>query len=359
MFRYFSLYVVGLIIAGLCNTFPLLSQNIEDPEAEYARIKTIAHGGDFVNAASAARTLVNMYPSYGDARVLLARILAWQEDFDLALAVIDTLLTTDPSNKDAISAKEDILLWMKSDNPSTTDLRTAYSFDSFTEPYSRFWQLFKLGAGHKFDWGDAAASLNTGHVILGEPSPATATELQIEAEAYPKIADKNYAYLSYAYSAGDYFPGHRASVEIWQVLPAAWSISAGLNYYYFDRNIYIAGASVEKYIGKFWLSAKTFIYFKDDGPTSSGYINARRYFTDDNYLQLMLGTGTAPDEPYDIQADLMRLSANSLRIAYNRKISQFSVRISAGYSIEEYDESVWRNRFDGGLSIFYALRKRQ
>jgi len=90
-------------------------------------------------------------------------------------------------------------------------------------------------------------------------------EFQLEGEAWPKLSDKNYAYLSYAFSPGKYFPGHRAAVEVWQVLPEGWAVSAGLTYYRFDRNIFISVLSVEKYINRFWLNLRGFLYFKDDG----------------------------------------------------------------------------------------------
>jgi len=301
--------------------------------------------------------LLDAYPSYGDARILLGRILAWQKDFDQAAAVIDTLLRSEPDNEDALAARRDISLWSKENTPVATDIRAGYFFDTFSEPYERFWQVFKAGAGHRFNWGPAAAGINTGNIIIGDPEPANVTELQFEAEAYPHLSNKNYAYLSYAYSPGSYFPKHRAAVELWQILPKGWVVSAGANYYYFDRNIYIALASVEKYVGKYWLSLKGFLYFKDEGPTTSLYMNARRYFNDTDYLQITLGTGTAPDEPFDIQADLMRLSANSIRLAYNVSItSRLMMRIGAGYSREEYEENILRDRFEGGVNLTYAIR---
>ena len=94
MSRY--LLVFGLIIAGLLVTIPVHSQNTADPESEYLRIRTMAFDGDYANAAAAARKLVNEVPSYGDARILLGRILAWQKDYANAEAVIDTLLLTEP-----------------------------------------------------------------------------------------------------------------------------------------------------------------------------------------------------------------------------------------------------------------------
>jgi YaiO family outer membrane protein len=349
--------VLSLLIAGLLNSVTVLSQDVIDPEVEYNRIKTLAFEGDYSTAAAAARKLVNAFPSYGDARILMGRILAWQKDYINAAAVIDTLLLNDPANVDALSARRDIRLWSKDNSPVSTDIRAGYSFDTFREPYERFWQIFKVGAGHRFNWGPASAELNVGHIKIGDPSPSDPTEFQIEAEAWPKITDKNYAYLAYAYSPGSYFPRHRAGVEVWQILPAGWAVSVGLNYYYFYRNAFIAGASVEKYIGKYWLSLKGFVYFKDNGPRTSLYINMRRYFNSNDYFQVTLGTGAAPDEPFDIQTNLIRLNANTIRLAYNLSIShKLMMRIGTGYSQEEYIESIWRNRFEGDINFIYAIK---
>jgi len=349
--------VLTIIVAGLLNTIQVFSQDTINPESEYQRIKTIAFDGDYATAAVAARKLVNMYPSYGDARILLGRILAWQKDYINAAAVIDTLLLKDPGNEDARSARRNIFMWSKDNTPVSTDIRAGYTFDSFREPYSRFWQVFNAGAAHKFKWGPAYAGLNIGNIRIGEPSPSNASEFQLEAEAWPNITSKNYADLEYAYSPGKYFPRHRAAAEVWQILPAGWAISAGLNYYYFDRSAFIALASIEKYVGKYWLSLKGFVYFKDIGTRASIFVNARRYFNDKDYLQITLGTGAAPDEPFDIQTNLMRLNANTVRLAYNLSVShKLMMRIGAGYSSEEYRETIWRNRFEGNINFIYAIK---
>jgi len=348
---------IGLFFTLLSGTSEVLSQETIDPELEYLRIKETAFKGNYEEAEMSARKLVKAYPSYGDARVLLARILAWRKNFKQAAAVIDTLLQTEPQNSDALAVKRDITLWSKENTPVATDLRAGYSFDFFNVPYSRFWQVFKAGAGHRFNWGTAVAYINAGNIAVGKNPTVHATELQFEAEAYPKLSNKNYAYIAYAFSPGTYFPSHRAAVELWQVLPAGWAVSAGLNYYYFDRDIFIALASVEKYIGKYWFSGKCYVYFKDDGPTTSVYLNARRYFNDTDYLQLTLGTGTAPDEPFDIQSDIMRLSANSIRLACNISLTnKLSVRLGAGYSREEYEEAMYRDRFEGNVNMIYAIK---
>ncbi len=357
MSRRVSQVACSVFLLFLLSSGDLFSQILKDPENEYLRIRDLAFKGEYKAAAEDARKLINSFPQYCDARILLGRILAWQKDYKQALAVIDTVLMREPGNADAISARKDILLWSKGSSPVLTDVRAGYSFDQFSEPYHRFWQVFKAGAGHRFKPGPASGYINIGNLKAGDTLGINKTEVQLEVEAWPTLSGKNYAYLAYAYSPGIYFPRHRAAVEFWQILPAGFALSAGLNYYYFNRNIFIASLSLEKYAGNYWFSAKGYAYFKDRGPTGSVNLTARKYFNDTDYFQIGAGAGTAPDEPFDVQTDLMRLSAYSLRAGLNVSLSaRLSVRAGAGYSIEEYADKAWRNRFEGNLIFIYALK---
>ncbi len=348
--------MIGVMSAG-----SLLAQVVTDPEAEYARIRTLALAGNYTVAEPAARELVNQYPDYGDARILLGRILAWQGRYDEGAAVIDTLLAAEPGNSDALEASRDIRRWSRDRSQQMTpptDIRAGWLFDTYREPYPRFWQVYTLGAGHRFSWGQAVASVNYGHINLGEPVNTTGHDFQLAAEAWPELSANNYAYLSYAYCPGNWFPRHRAALEIWQTLPRGWAVSVGGNYYYFDHSIYIATLSAEKYAGDWWFSGRGYFYFKDIGVTTSFFLTARRYLGTTDYLQLTLGAGTAPDEPYDIITDLERQKASSVRLTYFNQInSSWSVRIGAGYSREKYDATGYRNRFEGNVGLIRGLGK--
>lgn len=417
------LHLPFFMTLSFCFLFPLMTmgQQIADPEAEYSRIRAVALSGHYQEAALAARQLLKEYPGYGDARVLLGRVLAWDGQYQEAAAVIDSLLVTDPDNADAQSARLDIAFWsgdnalaekmaaaLLAENPTDTtvreklikallaqgkreqalaesdsllklspentfaaslrepqrdirrydNIRLTYSFDSHTVPYRRFWQQAAIGGSHRFERGSAGAGVNIGHIRTESADIVTATELQFEVEAAPVLSSRNYAYINYAFSPGRYYPRHRASLEVWEMMPAGWAVSAGVNYYYFDRNIFIAGLSLEKYLGNYWFSGKALFYFKDIGVTTSFYLTARRYFNDTDYLQLVLGAGTAPDEPFDIQTDLARQSAYSVRLTYFRLLSDsFAIRAHAGYSAEEYSSDGFRNRVEGSLGLVYLFNK--
>jgi YaiO family outer membrane protein len=358
--RRFRRLLVSLVITVLAGG-ALFPQTITNPEEEYSRIRSLALSGDYSDAEPAARDLVRLFPDYGDARVLLGRILAWQGHYDEGAAVIDTLLLTDPDNSDALEALRDIRRWSRDRSQQITpptDIRAGYMFDTYSEPYDRLWQVFTLGAGHRFSWGQAVASVNLGHIILGEPSNLTGNDYQFAAEAWPELTRTNYAYVAYAFSPGTWFPNHRAALELWQTLPKGWAVSAGANYYYFDHSIWIGTISVEKYLNNWWFSARSYFYFKDIGVTTSFFVNARRYFGTTDFLQLTLGAGTAPDEPYDIITDLERQKAASFRLTYFNQINSYwSVRLGAGYSYENYAASDYRSRFEGNIAIIRGIGK--
>jgi len=106
MFRIFYLFVCWIVLSLLFITIPVNAQEKISAESEYSRIREVAFKGDFSVAEADARKLVKAFPEYGDARILLGRILAWQKKYAEASAVIDTLLVTDPDNSDALSAKK-------------------------------------------------------------------------------------------------------------------------------------------------------------------------------------------------------------------------------------------------------------
>jgi YaiO family outer membrane protein len=371
-----------IVSVSLLLNLPLYPQKFTDPEAEYLRIRSLAFDGKLPEAENAVIELLDSLPAYGDAWILLARIYGWQQKYEPAIAILDSMILIEPNNTDALEARRDLAFWTGENNPVAedslveiqpgmikpndlentrkTDLRAGYYFDTFNEPYGRFWQVFQAGASRLLSFGRIIAGVNVGNLHTNADPAIKATEIQFEAEAYPKISQSDYAWLAYAYSSGKYFPAHRISAEYWHTFKYGWVASAGMHYYYFNRNIFIGTLSIEKYYKSLWFSPRVYFYFKDIGVTTSLYLNARKYFNDINYLQLTVGFGTAPDEPFDIVTDLGRLSAKTVRLAYYTSLTDnLFVRAGLGYSREEYAESLQRNRFDGSINFIYILNNRK
>jgi len=395
--RYQFSLITLLIFSFLPVVIPSVNgQTIKgDPESVYDSIRVIAYDGRLAEAELLARELVDENWGYGDAVVLLARIIAWQERYDEALGILDSLLIEQPQHEDGIEAKNQIMEWKTraevaglvmadsaaivspvekviavepvaaeaETNSDTTargvDFHLGYSFDTFKEPYKRYWQIFSIGALYRTGAGPLMGTVNFGNIHAESSGNIVETGIQVQAEMWPKISERSYAWLAYAYSPFAYFPRHRASAEYWYNLEKGWVVSAGASYYYFDMHIFIPTFSLEKYAGKYWFSGKTYIHLKDAGTTASVFLTARRYSNDFNYLQLTVGAGTAPDEPYDIATDLERQSAVAIKMTVNRRLnSNMSLMAGAGYSLEEYRDGLTRNRFEGFITLIYSQSKK-
>ncbi len=381
MYRFY----IPLVILLLLILAPRSSGQVipDDPIAAFDTIRTIAFEGRLADAEIMARQLVMDTPGNGDAVVLLARIIAWQERYNAAIEMLDSLLIEQPEHEDAKIARITINRWLQSSsvrdsltadtavlqanddelktkigNDTTAnpiDTHIGYNFDTFSQPYLRFWQIFSAGAEYKTGIGPVLWTLNYGNMHADVDEKIDKSSIQVQGEFWPKISKRTYAWLAYAYSPFTYFPIHRAAAQYWYNLNKGWVLSAGASYYYFDRNILIPSIAVEKYVSNYWFAAQTYIHLKEAGTTTSVFLKARGYFDDINYIQLTAGAGTAPDEPWDIAADLDRQNAIAFKLTVNKKISdRFTVKCSAGYSHEEYINEQWRNRYEAFIRLIYS-----
>lgn len=386
--KYLYIITALLAISVLPGITPYVSAQVipVNPEAAYDTVRTIAYEGRLAEAEAMARDLLRENPDYGDAAVLLARIIAWQERYEEAIGVLDSLLAVQPQHEDALSARETINEWLKASTESKpispdsssvqagavqggmdtqadtlakgVDFFLGYNFDTFQEPYSRFWQIFRVGALYNTSVGPILGTVNFGNIHASGDPQIVETGLQVQAEFWPRISERTYAWLAYAYSPFKYFPKHRAAAEYWINLGKGWAVSAGASYFYFDRNIVIPTVSLEKYAGKYWFSARTYIHLKEAGTSASVFLSARRYSNDTDYIQLTAGAGTAPDEPWNIAIDLDRQKAASVKLILNKKLSDsFTIKVGTGYSREEYLDQQQRNRFEGFLNIYFSPQK--
>ncbi|MCF8224196.1 MAG: YaiO family outer membrane beta-barrel protein [Bacteroidales bacterium] len=349
------IYLLVILFMPVLLPCSLAQEGIADPEAAYDSIRTVAFQGQLEDAEAMARALVDEYPSYGDAIVLLSRIIAWQERYDEAIDILDSLLVVQPGHNDAIQARNTISEWLPDTISRDLDIYMGYSFDIFSQPYNRFWQIFRMGAAFETAPGPVLGTFNFGNLHAGTDPAIAETGIQLQAEFRPQITDNSYAWLAYSYSPFTYFPQHRASAEYWYGFNKGWVLSGGASYFYFDRNILIPALSLEKYLHRYWFSAKLHFHLKEAGTTSSLFLTARRYSNDTDYIQLKAGAGTAPDEPWDLAADLDRQEAYSFSLGMKKKLNDnFSVSCNAGYSREQYNNDLWRNRFETFISVIYS-----
>ena len=91
MYRFFSLCFF-IIINYLSYGFYIHAQDTSNPDSEYLRIKKIALEGNMPEAEKQMAQLLTVFPEYGDGWVLLARIYGWQEKYEPATKILDSII---------------------------------------------------------------------------------------------------------------------------------------------------------------------------------------------------------------------------------------------------------------------------
>ncbi len=164
---------------------------------------------------------------------------------------------------------------------------TYVSFRGDTDP----WKLTAFSLSRRTDAGS----------IIGRVTYANrfATNgVQVEADAYPHLSSRTYAYLNAGYSGSTIFPEWRFGAELFGNLPDAWEASAGFRQLRFGgAPVTLLTGSVGKYIGNYWFSVRPFVRQKPSGTSASGSLTARRYFEDgDHYIGARVSYGNTPSD---------------------------------------------------------------
>jgi YaiO family outer membrane protein len=340
----------GVVINDVLQKMPA---NTDAVEAKY---DLAFFTGKMADVVAMGDTLIAQNPSRIDMMEKYALANQALGNRDKAVEVAKNILAVDPENKVALSILHPQNQHETPLNIKRTEVYGTYAFDSFEKPYSRWWDLYTAGILKPVSWGSVGGRVNVGHLSSDFDK---ATEVQVEAETYINLTSQIYMYALYGYSDGmPYFPSHKAALEFWHKLPAAMIVSAGGSYYRWHDDIFIATASLEKYAGNYWFCLRGYAQFKEIGISPSVYFTARRYFNDIDYFQATVGYGAAPDEPFDIAYASERQTAYSLRVAGLKRLSErFKLRAGIGYAYEEYANEKYRNRFDGHISLIYAIGK--
>lgn len=175
--------------------------------------------------------------------------------------------------------------------------------------------------------------------------------VQVEADAYPRITDRLYAYLNAGYSPSDIFPGLRYGAELYGAFGRGGEASLGARRLEFeDDAVTILTGSLGAYVRNYYLSLRPYVTPRDDGTSTSATLLVRRYFADeDSHVTFSGGGGTAPTES-PLPFELERVS--SYRAGLYGKLPlprRLGLRWSAGYEREEITRGAARNRFTAGI----------
>ena len=175
--------------------------------------------------------------------------------------------------------------------------------------------------------------------------------LQVEADAYPRLTRRLYAYLNAGVSGAEIFPERRLGGELYASLPRAVEASLGARRLEFTQtDVTIYTGSLGKYAGNYYVSARPYVTPRDDGTSVSGTLLVRRYFSSaQSYATLVAGAGRAPtDSP--LEFELGRTQSYRLGLYGKTPLRErLGVRWAFGWEHEEITVTRDRFRFNVGV----------
>jgi len=391
MHKVFFLIVFSIFFRGLIQAQESPVE-YKTPEEGFKLMQQHAVDLNYAASKQIGYQLLEEHPKYHDVSLYLARIYGWESAYDSAYAILDEVLLADSTLIEARVVRVDLAYWandwekleqycadaLNRDSTLTdvkekcllakqqgvnaqedVELLVAYSFDHFSKPYVRNWHMLTVGALIPTNWATLMPYVNAG---FHPGIEGASTDIQFNLDAYFNLGSKTYAMAGYGFSppgAINFLPTHRAALEVWQVLPAGFGVSGGLRYFYWTEHFTFFTLSGEKYMGDYWISLRTYLFFKEYGMSSSWYLSGRKYLAGKkDYLSATIGFGAAPDEPLVVVSDLDRLNALSFRVGLSKQLNdRLRLGSSLGYSYEEYEDQAYRNRYYFRTGLYIRLQK--
>ncbi|GGG44862.1 hypothetical protein GCM10011414_13020 [Croceivirga lutea] len=329
----------------------------------FLKARSLAFNNQRVEARDSLQKLLEVYPEYVDAELLLAKTLSWDGDYAqarkhfnrltskekksqelwvaavkneiyaenhaIALGLANKALTHIKNDPELTSLKHnsvsqiykdyEIYEVLKTEN-AETDEKNSFSVTStatvFDKTFDPFYEM-KVAYARKAKWG----------VLIPRITYAERFDIQgyqFEVDAYPTFSKKLHGYLNYGFSDQIIFPKHRIGAELYSELPKAREASLGLRHLRFNEvNTTIITGSYGLYTGNWYFSGRPFVSFGNDDVGFAGSLLARKYFKDaNNYLDVNFTYGIDVDNnQFFARGQLLAesvtyLSTQRLRFAY-------------------------------------------
>ena len=298
--------------------------------------RDVAFSGNYESARTSLNEILDNYPEYVDAELLIAKTLSWDKDYDTARKRFNRMTSKEKHRKDVwvaaikneiyannlntalglsykalvyisdeeikglktsienkIEEDREIYRQLQEQNKNeekTNSIAVASQVQVFDQIFEPFYQS-TIAYHKKTKYGVIIPK-----VIFAQRFEQNA--LQFEVDAYPKFSKKYHGYLNYGYSSAEVLPKHRAGAEVYKELPKALEVSVGARYLKFTNDAAtILTGSFGMYRGNYYLSARPYVSPRKNGETGFAFsLLGRKYLKDgDNYLGLTLGYGMNGD----------------------------------------------------------------
>jgi YaiO family outer membrane protein len=233
-----------------------------------------------------------------------------------------------------------------------------YSYTTFNRKGYGPWHLGSIQFIRERGWGSLIGRINYANRLTSGESIAEGK--QFEAESYFFTGENNYSYVSIAYSQDVVFPKLRVGYSFHQNFKKGWEADLGFRYIESENTetkIIVLG--VGKYIGSYWINFRSYLQHNDKDYHPSFSLTTRYYFdTKYDYVSLVAGYGTSPDERTTIGQFEQRVSLNSYRIGagyYKLFNNHYLTGIQTTFNNQEYAPNLKQNELEISLMFQYKF----
>ena len=280
--------------------------------SDLSSARELAIAGNRAEALAMLEAQLAANPEDLDARTLYGIVLSWDRQFDRARQELKRVLAADPNNGDARAALTNVERW---DRHAANEVSAGLQYDDYEDAddwreiyamYKRGMFVGRVGRGKRFGLEDTA----------------------VDVELYPRFRAKDYAYLAAGFSEnGELYPDWRVAAEYFLGFGDGFEASAGLRHLHFDDPVDIYAASIGKYAGNWYVSARG--VFTED--STNGQLLVRRYTDSRSYFGIRLGTGR---EEIRSAADVETLEQTEAVAEARMQFTKWHVEVWAGGSDE-------------------------
>jgi YaiO family outer membrane protein len=336
----------------------------------------------FTDSIAKARTVfrevLQKEQGHEDASLAYGNLEYWNDDSATALEIVDNGIAKHPKSEGLLLLKAKILKDMKryadadrtindllEVNPKLTEARAlsqriklvsaknilglSYDYVYFDKRFDDPWHLASLDYGRLTKIGSVTARINYANRF-------NSNGLQFELDAYPRLSNLFYTYVSGGISDKDgIFPHYRAGFSLYANLPAAFEADAGFRLLVFDDRTWVYTVGVGKYYKNYWFNLRTYLTPSNSSVSHSYALNVRYYLGGaDDYLSFNVGTGISPDDNANSVLfdpnNIYRLKSSNIALGYRTTIHKTNVVfIQASLENQEYARDTRGNQFTMGL----------
>lgn len=233
-----------------------------------------------------------------------------------------------------------------------------YSYTAFDRKNYGPWHLGSLQYIRQRNWGSLIGRVSYANRFASGESIIDG--VQYEAESYLFTGKKSYSYLNAAYSEKAVFPKLKLGYSYFQNFSNGWEADLGIRYVKtLDADFTTAVVGIGKYIGSYWINLKSYIQSNNNSIYPAFTLTSRYYFdTQFDYLSLIAGYGSSPDERSTLGQYENRVALNSYRIGggYFKLINKnFLTGIQLTVNNQEYAPHLKQNEIEIALMFQYKL----